>query len=96
MVAYVVRNHHTARPADVTVLGGVAKFERELIHARAGEGRERAKVKRVRFGRPLKLSPHQRREALACLSAGESVVDVANSYGGDRATLYRLQAAVRA
>jgi DNA invertase Pin-like site-specific DNA recombinase len=77
----------------LTVLGGLAEFERELIKARTGEGRERAKAKGVRFGRPLKLSPHQRREALERLNAGGSVVDVANTYGVDRATLYRLQAA---
>jgi DNA invertase Pin-like site-specific DNA recombinase len=41
----------------LTVLGGLAEFERELIRARTGEGREHAKVKGVRFGRPLKLSP---------------------------------------
>ncbi len=76
----------------LTVLGGLAEFERELIKARTGEGRERAKAKGVRFGRPLKLSPHQRREALERLNAGGSVVDVANTYGVDRATLYRLQA----
>jgi len=76
----------------LTVLGGLAEFERELIKARTGEGRERAKVKGVRFGRPPKLSPHQRREALARLNAGDSVVDVASTYGVDRATLYRLQA----
>nr|WP_309185445.1 recombinase family protein [Bradyrhizobium sp. Ash2021] len=27
----------------VTVLGGLAEFERELIHSRTSEGRERAK-----------------------------------------------------
>jgi hypothetical protein len=33
----------------------------------------------VRFGRPLKLSPFQRREALARLDVGDSVVDVAST-----------------
>jgi DNA invertase Pin-like site-specific DNA recombinase len=80
----------------LTVLGGLAEFERELIKARTGEGRERAKVKGVRFGRPLKLSPHQRREALKRVGDGESVVDVARTFGVDRATLYRLQAAAGA
>jgi DNA invertase Pin-like site-specific DNA recombinase len=73
------------------LLGGLAEFERELIRARTGGGRERAKKEGVRFGRPLKLSPHQRREALERLSAGDSVVDVAGTYGVDRATMYRLQ-----
>jgi DNA invertase Pin-like site-specific DNA recombinase len=79
----------------LTVLGGLAEFERTLIKARTGEGRERAKGRGVRFGRPLKLSPHQRREALERLNAGDSVVDVAGTYGVDRATLYRLQAGAR-
>src|SRR6516225_5046952 len=36
----------------LTVLGGLAEFERELIRARTGEGRKRAKERGVRFGRP--------------------------------------------
>jgi DNA invertase Pin-like site-specific DNA recombinase len=60
----------------LTVLGGLAEFERELIRARTGEGRERARTAGVRFGRPLKMSAHQRREALQRMEAGESVVDL--------------------
>jgi DNA invertase Pin-like site-specific DNA recombinase len=40
----------------LTVLGGLAEFERELIKARTGEGRERAKRAGVRMGRKPKLS----------------------------------------
>ena len=40
----------------LTILGGLAEFERELILARTGDGRARAKAKGVRFGRPRKLS----------------------------------------
>ncbi len=58
----------------LTVLGGLAEFERTLIRARTGEGRERAKGRGVRFGRPLKLSPHQRREAIERLDAGDAFV----------------------
>jgi DNA invertase Pin-like site-specific DNA recombinase len=36
----------------LTVLGGLAEFERELILARTSEGRTRAKARGVRFGRP--------------------------------------------
>jgi DNA invertase Pin-like site-specific DNA recombinase len=76
----------------LTVLGGLAEFERELIRARTGGGRERAKAEGVRFGRSLKLSAHQQREALQRMDAGESVVDLARTFGVDRATLYRMQA----
>ena len=44
----------------LTVLGGLAEFERELIRTRTGEGRERAKARGVVLGRKPKLSPHQR------------------------------------
>jgi hypothetical protein len=56
----------------LTVLGGLAEFERELIRARTGDGRKRAKDRGVRFGRPPKLAPHQRWDALARLAAGET------------------------
>ena len=46
----------------LTVLGGLAEFERELIRARTGDGRKRAKERGVRFGRPRKLTPHQRQK----------------------------------
>jgi DNA invertase Pin-like site-specific DNA recombinase len=36
----------------LTVLGGLAEFERELIRARTGEGRARARERGVHMGRP--------------------------------------------
>jgi DNA invertase Pin-like site-specific DNA recombinase len=56
----------------LTVLGGLAEFERELIKARTGEGRAEAKAEGVRMGRPPKLTPHQRRAAIARRDAGEA------------------------
>ena len=76
----------------LTVLGGLAEFERELIRARTGEGRKRAKDRGVRFGRPRKLTAHQRQEALARLAAGETQADVARTYAVDPTTIGRLQA----
>jgi DNA invertase Pin-like site-specific DNA recombinase len=75
----------------LTILGGLAEFERTLIRTRTGEGRERAKARGVRFGRPKKLSPHQRREAMDRIAAGEAVAEVARTFGIDRATVYRLK-----
>jgi DNA invertase Pin-like site-specific DNA recombinase len=74
----------------LTVLGGLAEFERELIRARTGEGRKRAKERGVRFGRPRKLTPHQRQEALQRLAAGETQADVARTYNVDATTIGRL------
>ena len=47
----------------LTVLGGLAEFERELIRARTGEGRARAVARGVKLGRKPKLTPHQQNEA---------------------------------
>jgi DNA invertase Pin-like site-specific DNA recombinase len=74
----------------LTVLGGLAEFERELIRARTGEGRKRAKDRGVKFGRPRKLTPHQRQEALRRLSAGETLMDVARTYNVHHTTIGRL------
>ena len=76
----------------LTVLGGLAEFERELIHARTGEGRTRAKARGVKSGRPRKMTPHQRQEALQRLAAGETMADVARTYAVDAATISRLAA----
>src|SRR5262249_40427588 len=51
----------------VTVLAGLAEFERELILARTRDGRARAKARGMRFGRPAALPSHQRAEALSGL-----------------------------
>ena len=76
----------------LTVLGGLAEFERELIRARTGDGRARAKARGVRFGRPSALTGHQRLEAQQRLGNGEAQADVARSYNVSQATISRLRA----
>jgi len=58
------------------------EFERELIRARTDKGRKRAKARGVRFGRKLKLTAHQRAEALVRRAAGD--------YGHDGSTEQRV------
>jgi DNA invertase Pin-like site-specific DNA recombinase len=77
----------------LTVLGGLAEFERELIKARTGEGRARAKAQGVHMGRPPKLTPHQQREAIARRDAGEALTDIARTFGVSHTTIGRLTAA---
>jgi DNA invertase Pin-like site-specific DNA recombinase len=74
----------------VTVLGGLAEFERSLILARTSEGRVRAKARGVRFGRKPTLTPHQRTEALARRAAGEALVEIARTYNVSHSTISRL------
>jgi DNA invertase Pin-like site-specific DNA recombinase len=77
----------------LTVLGGLAEFERELILARTSDGRTRAKARGVRFGRPPALTVHQRQEALQRLKEGATQADLARTYGVSQATISRLTAA---
>jgi DNA invertase Pin-like site-specific DNA recombinase len=74
----------------ITILAGLATFERHLIKARTDEGRKRAQANGVRFGRPLKLSPFQIKEALARREAGEPMADIGRSYGVSHSTISRL------
>jgi DNA invertase Pin-like site-specific DNA recombinase len=68
----------------VTVLAGLAEFERALILARTGEGRMRAMARGVRFGRKPKLTEHQAAEAYRAAS------DIVLSYNLSHSTILRL------
>jgi DNA invertase Pin-like site-specific DNA recombinase len=74
----------------VTILAGLAEFERELVLARTSDGRARAKAKGVKFGRPSSLTSHQREEAMQRLANGEAQADIARSYAVSRSTISRL------
>jgi DNA invertase Pin-like site-specific DNA recombinase len=70
-------------------LGGFAEFERELIHARASEGRARAKTRGQHMGRPPKMTPSQKQETRRRRKDGESVADLTRSCGVSPAAIYR-------
>jgi DNA invertase Pin-like site-specific DNA recombinase len=74
----------------LTVLGGLAEFERELIRTRTTEGRERAKANGVVMGRKPKLTRHQQLEAIARRAAGESLANIGRSYNVSHSTISRL------
>lgn len=75
----------------LTILAGLAEFERELIRSRTSEGRDRAKSRGVRLGRKPKLTRHQQREALERREAGDSVTEIARSYAVSHSTISRLR-----
>lgn len=74
----------------LTVLGGLAEFERELIVSRTQEGRRRAMARGKRMGRPPKLTPHQVQEIRSSLASGETGAELARRYNVDRATISRM------
>jgi DNA invertase Pin-like site-specific DNA recombinase len=74
----------------LTVLGGLAEFERHLILSRTAEGRSRAKARGIKFGRKPKLTKHQREEALTRKRNGETLTDIAKSYNVSHMTICRL------
>jgi DNA invertase Pin-like site-specific DNA recombinase len=75
----------------LTVLGGLAEFERDLIRARTGDGRARAVARGVKMGRPPKLTPHQQKEAVKRRDQGEeTLADIGRSYNVSPATISRL------
>jgi DNA invertase Pin-like site-specific DNA recombinase len=77
----------------LTVLGGLAEFERDLIRARTGEGRARAVARGGKMGRPPKLTPHRQREAIKRRDRGEeSLTEIGRSYNVNVATNSRLSA----
>jgi DNA invertase Pin-like site-specific DNA recombinase len=76
----------------LTVLGGLAEFEKDLIRARTGEGRARAKARGVKMGRKPKLTPHQMKEAIKRRDAGEPMRDIGKSFNVSHSTISRLAA----
>jgi DNA invertase Pin-like site-specific DNA recombinase len=77
----------------LTVLGGFAEFERDLIRTRTGEGRERAKARGIKMGRKPKLTGHQKRQAIRRRDRdGEPIRDIARSYNVHNSTISPLTA----
>ena len=76
------------RTLVVTILGGLAEFERSLIRARPGKGRERAKARRrsVRTAAEVHSAPEA--GGGRAFKAGEAVMEIARTFGVDRATIY--------
>ena len=73
----------------LTVLGGIAQFERTLILARTEEGRKRAMARGIKFGPKQKLSPIQIIEAKRRIAEGETPSSIAPVLGVSRQTISR-------
>lgn len=75
----------------LTVLGGLAEFERELIRTRTAEGRARAVAMGVRLGRRPKLDAVQRRAACERKQKGEEIASIALDFNVSDSTIRRLR-----
>ena len=64
----------------LTIMGGIAEFERGLIRKRCEEGIERAKANGKQFGRPTALDHGQRRRVAERYAAGETMAELAREY----------------
>jgi DNA invertase Pin-like site-specific DNA recombinase len=73
----------------VTIMSGIAEFERSLIRQRCEEGIERARAKGTKFGRKSVLDPGQRRRIGERYAKGETMSDLALEYGCGEATIWR-------
>ena len=74
----------------MTIMGGIAEFERDLIRKRCEEGIERAKANGKQFGRPTALDAGQRRRVAERYAAGETMAELAREYDCGVATIHRV------
>ncbi|HEY2528511.1 MAG TPA: recombinase family protein [Xanthobacteraceae bacterium] len=74
----------------VTIMGGLAEFERSLIRARCEAGIARARAQGKKFGRKAKLDNGQRRKIAERYGAGETMAELAKDYGVGEATIWRV------
>jgi DNA invertase Pin-like site-specific DNA recombinase len=73
----------------MTIMGGIAEFERGLILKRCEEGIARAKAKGVTFGRKRKLDAERIRAAAKRYAKGETMAELAEVYGVSEPTIWR-------
>jgi DNA invertase Pin-like site-specific DNA recombinase len=73
----------------LTIMGGIAEFERDLIRKRCEEGMARAKAKGTKFGRKRSLSPEQVKIAAERYAKGETMAELAEVYGVSEPTIWR-------
>lgn len=75
------------------LVGYIARKTREDIIRRTTAGRERARARGVRFGRPPKLDQTSRQKILARIGLGSTDDDLAREYAVSRFTIGRIRRA---
>jgi DNA invertase Pin-like site-specific DNA recombinase len=73
----------------VTIMSGIAEFERKLIQSRCEEGIAKARKQGKKFGRPSALDVGQRRKIAERYAAGATMAELARAYECGEATIWR-------
>jgi DNA invertase Pin-like site-specific DNA recombinase len=77
----------------LTIMSGIAEFERKLIMGRCEEGIAKARANGKKFGRPSALDAGQKRKIAERYANGETMAALAIEYDVGEATIFRaLQA----
>ena len=71
------------------VFASLAEFERDIIRERTQAGLAAARARVRNGGRPTALFPVKRRQATKMIAEGTPIVEVAETVGVSRSTLYR-------
>lgn len=75
----------------LTVFAGLSELERNIINERTEEGRVSARKRGVKFGRKLKLTPHQQDQVRTMLKDGQSIRAIARHFNVGVATIDRIK-----
>ena len=73
----------------ISIMGGIAEFERELIYTRCQAGIAQAKAKGTKFGRKPVLDAGERKRLAERYAAGETMATLAREYDCGEATVWR-------
>jgi DNA invertase Pin-like site-specific DNA recombinase len=73
----------------VTIMSGIAEFERKLILSRTEVGIAKARANGKKFGRPSALDVTQKRKIAERYAAGETMAALAADYEVGEATIFR-------
>jgi DNA invertase Pin-like site-specific DNA recombinase len=73
----------------VTIMSGIAEFERKLILSRTEDGIAKARANGKKFGRPSALDVGQKRKIAERYAAGETMAALAAEYEVGEATIFR-------
>ena len=73
----------------ITIMSGIAQFERSLILSRTEAGIAKARENGKKFGRPPALDVTQKRKIAERYAAGETMAELARDYEVGEATIFR-------